>query len=30
MVVNAAHTPGRFSNITIPRPGDSIFADGFD
>ena len=29
-IVTAAHTPGGFYNLTIPRPGDRIFADGFD
>ena len=29
-IVGAAHTPGGFYNLTIPRPGDAIFADGFD
>jgi hypothetical protein len=29
-VVGTAHTPGGFYNLTIPRPGDRIFADGFD
>jgi len=30
MVVNSAHTPGGYFNLTVPRPGDVIFADGFE